>query len=85
MASGAPPRKPPRIWGMLGFDEEDWAVFQQLKVQAGSVQEVIAEVRKANEKVERGLLQIDVMNEVMFKVHPEEYKEACRLFNINAG
>ena len=85
MASGDPPRKPPRIWGLLGFDQEDWAVFQQLKVQAGSVQEVIEEVRAANEKFARAALQIDVINEVMFKVHPEEYRDACRLFNISTG
>ena len=70
---------------MLGFDKEDWEVFQQLKVQAGSVPEIIAEVRKANERLERATLQIDVINEVMFKVHPKEYEEACRLLNISTG
>jgi hypothetical protein len=67
----------PRIIGLLGFTETEWAAWQELKSQMGDTRELITEMKTLNNEIRRGLLQIAIINEMFYRMYPDRYRDAA--------
>jgi len=61
---------------LLGVDEDDYEVMKRVISSIGSFEEFELEVRELRGQVESALLKIEVMNQLLYQLHPAEYQAA---------